>query len=122
MMSSCPRHVLMVFVDGLGLPDVDLSDSIYAHCPTLINLVSNHSVPLDACLGVDGFPQSATGQTAILTGVNASQVLGEHWPGFPCPELRDILRANNLFMALQSKGVEATFANAYALSLLTGVS
>ena len=33
-------------------------------------------IPTDACLGVDGRPQSASGQTTILTGVNVPATLG----------------------------------------------
>jgi 2,3-bisphosphoglycerate-independent phosphoglycerate mutase len=56
--------------------------------------------PIDACLGVSGIPQSATGQTALFTGVNAPQLLGYHYPAFP-----------NKAAAL---GKSCRFANAYS--------
>ena len=34
-------------------------------------------------LGIEGLPQSATGQTALFTGINAAQLLGRHLFGFP---------------------------------------
>ena len=46
---------------------------------------------LDALLGVPGLPQSATGQTTILTGRNAPAVIGEHSGPYPSQALRDML-------------------------------
>lgn len=59
-------------------------------------------------------PQSATGQTALLTGVSASQKLGHHLSGFPSPTLRKILLAESIFLKLQRMNKIATFANAFA--------
>jgi hypothetical protein len=103
----------MLFIDGLGLPPTPLGESIYAHCPVLTKLLSNHCVPLDANLGVPGLPQSATGQTTIFTGVNAAALLGEHLPGFPNPRLRSLIREHNLFTLLQAQKRSCTFADAY---------
>ena len=38
---------------------------------------------LDARLGVPGLPQSATGQTTILTGHNGPAIIGEHYGPYP---------------------------------------
>jgi hypothetical protein len=71
-------------------------------------------VPTDACLGVDGRPQSASGQTTILTGVNAPKIIGAHKQGFPNPPLLDIIREHSIFLQLKNKGIESiTFANTY---------
>ena len=87
-----PDHIQVLFVDGVGLPPEPLAESIYAGLPALNRLLSPPCcVPLDACLGVPGIPQSATGQTAIFTGVNAAARLGRHSEGFPGPELRAII-------------------------------
>lgn len=48
-------------------------------------------VPLDAILGVSGLPQNATGQTSLLTGVNAQALLVKHLNGFPNAKLREII-------------------------------
>jgi hypothetical protein len=40
---------------------------------------------LDASLCVPGLPQSATGQAALLTGLNAPELMGRHIEGFPPP-------------------------------------
>ena len=110
-----PAHVLLVFVDGLGLPvGKDLDDTIYSHCPVLRRLFVNASVPLDARLGVPGVPQSATGQTTIVTGVNAAAHIGRHLEGFPNRVLRQVIEQENVFVKLLERGRTCTFANAYA--------
>lgn len=42
-----------------------------------------YSYPVDACLGVEGLPQSGTGQISLLTGINAARKLGHHHGPFP---------------------------------------
>ena len=71
-----------------------------------------------ATLGISGRPQSATGQTTILTGENASALLGRHLLGFPNAALRDLLRRRSLFRALAEAGRTAAFANAYPVAYL----
>jgi len=71
--------------------------------------------PTDPCLGVEGRPQSASGQTTILTGVNAPALLGYHKQGFPNKALLEIIREHSLFLKLKHAGVTPiTFANAYS--------
>lgn len=70
-------------------------------------------VAVDACLGVPGLPQSATGQTTLLTGVNAAQALGRHLSGLPTETLVDILARHSLFKQLKDAGLSATFANPF---------
>ena len=65
-------------------------------------------------LGVDGRPQSASGQTTILTGVNAPAAIGHHKQGFPNQALLDIIRERSIFLQLKRAGVyDITFANTY---------
>ncbi len=71
------------------------------------------AVPLDAVLGVEGIPQSATGQTTLFSGVNAQGVLGKHLTGFPNEKLRDILRQHSILKTLSDRGFEARFLNAF---------
>ena len=71
-------------------------------------------VPTDPTLGVEGRPQSASGQTTILTGINAPKLLGYHKQGFPNKALLEIIQAHSIFRQLKEAGVEPiTFANAY---------
>ena len=82
-------------------------------CPTLWRLIECHSKPIDACLGVEGLPQSATGQATMFTGVNCSAAIGRHCEGFPGQELRKIIEDNNLFMELRKRNKRVRFADAY---------
>jgi hypothetical protein len=67
----------------------------------------------DARLGVEGLPQSATGQTTILTGVNAAQLIGRHLNGYPSPRLKQALAEHSIYKKLMARGRLVTFANAY---------
>lgn len=106
---------LMVFVDGLGLGEKDpATNPIYSGaCPTLQRLLSEHAVPLDACMGIAGLPQSATGQASLLTGCNGAAVMGRHVEGLPGPQLKSLVQKKNLFTRLVDRGYKTTFANAY---------
>lgn len=97
--------VLFLFVDGLGL-----GDSLETLFPLLLEL---NPSPVDATLGVEGLPQSGTGQTTLLTGVNAAKVLGHHQGPFPSPRLRPLLQGS-LYAWARQEGLEVHHANAYS--------
>lgn len=116
--------VLLFFVDGLGIgtrgahnPLDGLADAaplavFQDEEPEII--FDGKLVRTDACLGVEGRPQSASGQTTILTGVNAPAMLGYHKQGFPNEALREIITEHSIFLQLKRAGVAPnTFANAY---------
>ena len=75
--------------------------------------MAENSVSIDACLGVPGLPQSATGQTTLFTGVNAPRYMGRHVEGFPGPSLRTLIAESNLLLSLTQRGQRARFANGY---------
>ena len=106
--------VVFLFVDGVGLrgpaADNPLNKEV---CPTLWRLVSRHAKPIDACLGVEGVPQSATGQATMFTGVNCPAAVGRHCEGFPGVELRRIIEDGNLFVELARRNRRVKFADAY---------
>ena len=106
--------IIYLFIDGVGLrapaEDNPLNKEV---CPTLWRLIERHSKPIDACLGVEGFPQSATGQATMFTGVNCAAQLGKHCEGFPGTQLRKIIEDNNLFLELKKRDKRVRFANAY---------
>ena len=60
-----------------------------------------------------GLPQSATGQTALLTGINAARHLGRHLQGFPNQPLRDLLKEHAISGILKKRGLRPLFVNAY---------
>ena len=106
--------IVFLFIDGVGLrepaPDNPVNPEV---CPTLCRLIERHSVAIDACLAVDGLPQSATGQATMFTGVNAPVFMGRHCEGFPGPSLRKKIEDYNLFLALKARGKRVRFADAY---------
>ena len=107
-------RVLFLFIDGVGIrepaPDNPVTAAV---CPTLFQLIAENAVPVDACLGVPGLPQSATGQTTIFTGINAPSVMGRHMEGFPGPSLRNLIVEDNLLLNLTRKGKRVRFSNGY---------
>lgn len=72
-----------------------------------------YATGLNANLDVPGLPQSATGQTALFTGVNAAKVLGRHLNGYPNQKLRDIIREHSVLKWFAERGYKAAFLNAF---------
>jgi 2,3-bisphosphoglycerate-independent phosphoglycerate mutase len=122
--------VLILFLDGVGLGPADPATNPFVHArmPTVQSLLDGRQptldsgpvqtdraslVPLDATLGVPGLPQSGTGQTTLLTGVNAARHIGRHLGPYPDESLRQLLAADNLFKAVLERGGRAVLANAY---------
>ena len=106
--------IIFVFVDGFGIGSDDpavnpLRDPRF---PKLGNLLDS-AIPIDACLGMEGKPQSATGQTALLCGVNAPHAMGRHIEGFPPPSLKKLIEHENIFSKLRKLHQQPTFANSY---------
>lgn len=120
-------HLTMIFVDGLGLGTQDDNPVILARTPNIDQLLGGHFLwgdreirhngcylyPLDATLDVPGIPQSATGQTALWTGVNAAKQLGCHRNAYPDEKLIEIINKHSIFKQLTSCGKNATFINAF---------
>jgi hypothetical protein len=69
--------------------------------------------PIDATLGVEGVPQSATGQTSLLTGQSAQGRLGKHLTGFPNEPLREMLLDGSILRRVKRAGRRSAFLNAY---------
>jgi 2,3-bisphosphoglycerate-independent phosphoglycerate mutase len=69
---------------------------------------------LDACLGVPGLPQSATGQTALFTGVNAPALVGDHVTAYPTDLLREIITEHSVLKRVADAGKRVLFANAHS--------
>lgn len=123
--------VALVFVDGVGVGRRDAAVNPLARVGALLSHFDDGSgTPLpaggavarvDACLGVAGRPQSATGQATIFTGVNAAAHLGAHLCGFPNARLKQLLAAESVFCKLAARGKTATFANAYPRPYLSAL-
>lgn len=114
--------VVWVFLDGVGVGPDDREINPWARIedPTLIAVEGrlptypgSYHKPLDASLGVEGLPQSATGTTALFTGFNAPAALGHHLSGFPIPKLIDMVYEHSVHKKALALGLKSTFANAY---------
>jgi 2,3-bisphosphoglycerate-independent phosphoglycerate mutase len=68
---------------------------------------------LDANLGVEGLPQSGTGQVALFSGENASKMIGKHFGPFPYSITKPILQKRSLFHKVLAMGMKPHFLNAY---------
>ncbi|HKW51705.1 MAG TPA: alkaline phosphatase family protein [Candidatus Eisenbacteria bacterium] len=117
--------MLLFFIDGVGVGEDDANRNPLAtgEFPSL-RLTRAHSpyatvgapalaYGLDASMGVPGLPQSATGQTTILTGVDAPAALGKHISGFPGPQLKSIIRQHSILKRIREAGRAASFLNAF---------
>ncbi len=124
-----PR-LLVLFADGVGLGDDDAvrNPFVSATMPSLTQLLEGRKMvraaapfeghaatllALDACLGVGGTPQSASGQATILTGRNVPAEIGEHYGPKPNPPITEILQGDNLFRRVLARGGSAALLNAY---------
>lgn len=122
-----PSRVALLFVDGLGwgLPDATINpchgyggEMLRWPGPPVAGeplavASGGWAVPLDAALGVPGLPQSATGQTTLLTGVNAQAVQGRHLSGFPGPTLRAVLLEHSVLKQVRDLGRRPVFFNTF---------
>jgi 2,3-bisphosphoglycerate-independent phosphoglycerate mutase len=130
--------LLLLFLDGVGLGADDPMNNPFAHAhlPTLNYLLDGQRMlqgiapfenqqvsllALDACLGVPGLPQSATGQATLLTGTNVPALLGYHYGPKPNPPIAEVLRNGNLFNLLTRRGYRARFLNAYPPSYFSAI-
>jgi len=124
------EHLLIVFLDGVGLGEGDPNRNPLAQAsmPVVQSLLEGSRLireqagrvtrqasllALDARLGVPGLPQSGTGQTTLLTGVNAPALLGYHDGPYPNQQLCALLGRGNLFRSLVVSGHPVAYANAY---------
>src|SRR5262245_34744818 len=124
-------RVLLFFIDGLGIgtrgPHNPL-DGLEDAAPLANFQGEQPQIPFggvltrtDACLGVEGRPQSASGQTTILTGINAPATIGYHKQGFPNQALRDIISEHSIFLQLNKLDITPNiFANAYTPQFFEG--
>ena len=129
---SPPRRVaassvLLIFIDGIGIGTRGQHNPLDGLESEFFSIFQGEQPMLpfdglmaetDARLGVDGLPQSATGQTAILTGVNAAKLIGRHLHGYPSPRLKLALAEHSIYKKLVALGRSVTFANAYTRSYI----
>lgn len=119
----------MVFLDGVGIGKKDelynpffkygfkTFENLFGTIPSLDNLrLTNGShflFPTDATLGIDGLPQSGTGQAALFCGFNAPKFAGKHYGPYPFTTTIPILQKDSILVYFRDKYNSSYFANAY---------
>lgn len=121
--------VLFLFIDGIGLGPSS------AHNPFSVRdfegfqqltggeRLTNDAPPIstselvfrsvDATLGVEGLPQSGTGQATLFSGENASAMIGKHFGPYPHTRIKVLLQERSLFHQVQQMGKWPYFMNAF---------
>ena len=130
---------LFLFMDGVGLSDDDPESNPFAKAemPNLEALLGGHKLldglapysnervtllALDPNMGVEGLPQSATGQGALVTGKNVPKLIGEHYGPKPNQPVRDVIAQGSVFSILVEKGYTAALLNAYPDGYFKGIN
>lgn len=123
------QSTLMIFLDGVGIGENNSTinpfvkkrfkflEDVFGGTPNLttqqLSADNKYLFPVDANMGVDGLPQSGTGQTSIFCGVNASEIIGKHFGPFPFSTLKPIIEEENIFCTFLQKGMKVSFANGF---------
>ena len=123
-------RVALLFIDGVGVGSRDPHFNPLARGEWLLSQFEDGtgtSLPggglslLETTFGVPGRPQSATNQTAILTGEPVPRLVGRHVLGFPDAALREILLRASVVKRLVAARHRATFVNGYPAGYLAAL-
>lgn len=130
--------LLFLFLDGIGLGEdnPETNPFVRANMPFLESMLGNkklikNSVPIeneqvtllavDPNLGVQGLPQSATGQAVLLTGINIPQELGYHYGPKPNPETAKYLEDDTIFHKVIKASKKTALLNGYPPRYFDGI-
>jgi 2,3-bisphosphoglycerate-independent phosphoglycerate mutase len=130
--------LLFLFLDGVGLGPADAGANPFhaAEMPNLRRALEGRTLdralepfhgslasfrPIDATLGMEGSPESATGQSTLLSGINVARAIGGHYGPKPDARIRAILQEHNLVRRLSEAGRKARLLNAYPESYFEAI-
>lgn len=112
-------RVLWLCLDGIGHPEDAPEGSCWdQELDVLLPLVMQGQ-KVDATLGVEGLPQSGTGQTSIITGINAARHMGRHYGPVPGPSLKPLIKEHSIPVQLVQSGGTFQLLNFYPPAYLT---
>lgn len=131
-------RVLFIFLDGIGLGENNPETNPFARAkmPNLNALFDGRSLlkdsapfhgeqatllAIDPAVGVNGLPQSATGQGILVTGINIPAELGYHYGPKPNPEVAAFLKDGTLFSRFAKAGKKTALLNAYPQRYFDGI-
>ena len=136
--SELNMRVLFIFLDGIGLGENDpaINPFVRVEMPHLRKLLGGSTflyeaapceskratlLAVDASLGVEGLPQSATGQAVLLSGRNIPAELGYHYGPKPNRAVAATLQDGGLFGRFTKAGKKAALLNAYPPRYFDGI-
>jgi len=121
--------VIFLFIDGVGLgSDTEANPFIKKDYDSFLKMSGgqpftrnaehifkkNHLFKaVDATLGVEGLPQSGTGQAALFSGENAAKKINRHFGPFPHSGVKELLDKKSLFNKVLKRDKSCHFINAY---------
>jgi hypothetical protein len=118
--------IAYIFIDGIGFGEKDSAKNPFTKFASGFFLPLGGKEPedgsifqnctylkIDPSMGIKGLPQSATGQTALWTGINAPRVVGRHISGFPSFTLKKIINEYSVIKIFEENGYKASFINCY---------
>src|SRR3990172_8070414 len=131
-------RVLFIFLDGIGLGENNPQTNPFAtaRMPNLNKLLDGRSMIKDAApfhgeratllavdpaVGVNGLPQSATGQAVLLTGINIPAEIGYHYGPKPNSEVGQYLDGATIFSKTIKAGKKTALLNAYPPRYFHGI-
>lgn len=131
-------NILFLFLDGIGLGENNPETNPFARAemPTLRSLLGGQTLvrgtapfegdlatllAVDPNLGVEGLPQSATGQGVLLTGINIPAELGYHYGPKPNPGVAQYLDGKTIFSKAAKAGKKTALLSAYPPRYFEGI-
>ena len=113
--------LIFIFLDGVGIGlsaknnpfFVAGADYLCFHENGLVLPDGTPIKAIDARLGVEGMPMSATGQTTLFTGINIPRIFNQHKDSYPDRLMRKIIKESNMFTRLKKNRLNVRFLNAY---------
>ncbi|OZC03493.1 alkaline phosphatase family protein [Rubricoccus marinus] len=112
---------LFVFLDGVGLGPASPHNPLYTlPLPAFRDLAGGQAwtaeatpvrqkrhvfTSLDATLGMEGLPQSGTGQVALFAGIDGPKLHGRHFGPYPPSTTHEPLAENSVFERLKRRGI-----------------
>ncbi len=113
--------LIFIFIYGVGIGNSSATNPFFVSKAEYLPFFKNGCnlpdmtpiKPIDAQLGVNGMPMSATGQTSLFTGVNVPAILNEHRESYPDKLMRKIIKDKNIFSELMKYGLKPRFINVF---------
>lgn len=121
--------LIFIFIDGIGLGKEDRDNPfVTGNYESFSRMTGGRAFTkavrsqqngpgffsaIDACLGIEGLPQSGTGQVTLFSGINSARKLGRHFGPYPHSAIREYLGEESIFQKFGKEKGRACFINAF---------